>query len=67
MRASPAIRTARREDLPEILTLLADDDLGRGRERVDEDVLPATYLEAFGQITRDARNEPVVMEEGAGS
>jgi hypothetical protein len=45
------------------LALLADDDLGRGRERADDGPLPAAYLEAFGEIAGDARNELVVMEE----
>jgi hypothetical protein len=44
------------------LALLADDDLGRGREQADGP-LPAVYLEAFGEIVRYARNELVVMEE----
>ncbi len=59
---SPAIRAARREDLPEIVALLADDDLGSGRERADGP-LPAAYIEAFRAIDGDDRNELVVAEE----
>ena len=52
MEGLPPIRAARREDLPEIVALLAD-DLGRGRERADNGSLPATYLEAFEEIAWD--------------
>ncbi len=44
------------------MALLADDDLGRGREQAKDGPLPTAYLEAFGEITRDARNELVVVE-----
>ena len=45
---SVSIRRARREDVAAIVALLADDHLGRARERV-EDPLPATYYEAFAR------------------
>lgn len=49
--------------MPESVALLADDDLGRGRERAKDGPLPAGYLEAFEEIARDARDELVVVEE----
>jgi GNAT superfamily N-acetyltransferase len=57
----PIIRAAREEDLPEIVALLDDDDLGRGREQADGP-LPSAYVEAFRAIVGDARNELVVAE-----
>ena len=45
------------------MALLADDDLGSGREQADGP-LPAAYVEAFGEIDGDDRNELVVAEEG---
>lgn len=54
-------RAARRQDLTEIVRLLADDDLGRSRERY-EDPLPDAYVTAFAAIEADACNELVVAE-----
>ncbi len=62
--ADVRIRPARREDLPRIVELLADDDLGRGREHPGEDLSP--YAAAFMDIDEDPRNELIVVEaEGA--
>lgn len=61
MEESPEIRPARAEDLREIVALLADDELGRGREQSDGP-LPDAYLKAFEKMGRDARSELVVME-----
>ena len=47
-----AMRRARQEDLPAIVRLLADDPLGRLRERYC-DPLPSTYAQAFEAIDRD--------------
>jgi GNAT superfamily N-acetyltransferase len=58
--ADVRIRPARREDLPRIVELLADDDLGRGREHPGEDLSP--YAEAFIAIDEDPRNELIVVE-----
>jgi GNAT superfamily N-acetyltransferase len=56
------IRAAREDDLAGIVALLADDELGRERERTGE--VPSTaYRLAFEEIDRDARNELVVVEE----
>jgi len=62
--ADVRIRTARREERPRIVELLADDDLGRGREHPGEDLSP--YARAFMDIDEDPRNELIVVEaEGA--
>lgn len=54
-------RLAGREDLPSIVRMLAEDDLGSRRERL-EDPLPESYYEAFEQIENDANHELVVIE-----
>jgi len=59
------IRRARRDDVAAIVAMLADDHLGRARERLD-DPLPATYTDAFGRIEADPNIVLVVAEE-AGS
>jgi ribosomal protein S18 acetylase RimI-like enzyme len=54
-------RLAKRADLPSIVRMLADDDLGRQRERY-EDPLPESYHSAFGQIDSDPNHELIVAE-----
>ncbi len=54
-----SFRKAGRDDLPEIVRLLADDPLGAKRERY-ELPLPAGYLAAFDAIESDPNNELVV-------
>ncbi len=44
------------------MALLADDDLGGGREQADGP-LPAAYVEAFRDTDGDDRNELVVAED----
>ena len=56
-------RRARAEDVPAIVHLLADDPLGRTRER-DETPLPASYATAFTAIDADANQELVVACRG---
>lgn len=58
------IRPARREDVAAIVAMLADDHLGRARERV-EDPLPASYYDAFARVERDP-NLTLVVAESAG-
>jgi ribosomal protein S18 acetylase RimI-like enzyme len=58
-----AIRPARKEDVAAIIVMLADDHLGRARERV-EDPLPAPYYDAFERLSRDPNITLVVAEEG---
>ena len=52
-------RTATRDDLPAIVGLLADDDLGRGRE-LAADPLPREYAEAFAAMTAQPGNRMIV-------
>ena len=54
-------RLARRADLPSIVRMLADDDLGSQRERC-ENPLPESYHLAFEQIDRDPTHELIVAE-----
>jgi len=56
------IRPARRDDVGAIVAMLADDHLGRARERVEEP-LPQCYSDAFDRIVRDANLQLVVAEE----
>jgi len=54
-------RSATRADLPDIVRMLADDELGSRRERL-EDPLPESYYAAFEQINRDPNHELIVAE-----
>jgi len=54
-------RPARRADLPSIVRMLADDDLGSQRECY-EDPLPESYCSAFEQIDKDPNHELIVAE-----
>ena len=54
-------RAAVREDLPAIVRLLADDDLGSGREKY-ESPLPQSYYTAFDEIEADPNHELIVGE-----
>lgn len=53
------LRVARLDDLPELVAMLADDELGRQRE---DPGLPLreSYLDAFQAIDRDPNNEILV-------
>lgn len=57
------IRAARREDVPHIVRLLADDTLGAAREEV-RDPLPREYWDAFEAIAADPNQELLVGELG---
>ena len=61
--SSITIRRAGPDDVPVIVAMLADDQLGRARERI-EDPLPASYHEAFARVDRDPNFRLVVAEEG---
>ena len=52
-------RQATIEDLPDIVRMLADDFLGKQRERL-EDPLPESYLKAFRELDADPNNELIV-------
>jgi GNAT superfamily N-acetyltransferase len=54
-------RPARREDVPTIVKLLADDRLGSRRERY-ENPLPETYYTAFDKIDSNPNFELIVIE-----
>ncbi len=56
-----SFRRAVRDDLSEIVQLLADDPLGARRERFTSP-LPASYFDAFEAIDRDPNNELVIAE-----
>jgi len=55
------IRRAERLDIPSIVRLLADDDLGQTRERF-QDPIPETYYAAFDHIDNDPNHELVVVD-----
>jgi GNAT superfamily N-acetyltransferase len=57
---SAVLREARREDVPEIVALLADDAIGAGREGPADDA----YYAAFELIAADQRNQLLVAEAG---
>lgn len=61
MNAAVSIRPARRDDVPVMIAILADDHLGRARERL-EDPLPVVYYEAFERVQRDPNLTLVVAE-----
>ena len=58
------IRPARREDVPAMVTLLADDPIGSGREEPG-DPLPAAYWQAFAEIAAQPGNMLLVAEVGS--
>ena len=59
---SVTIRRARHDDVAAIVAMLADDHLGRARERL-EHPLPASYREAFERLDADPNITLVVAEE----
>jgi ribosomal protein S18 acetylase RimI-like enzyme len=59
------IRRARRGDVAAIVAMLADDHLGRARERIEEP-LPDCYFAAFEKVERDGSLTLVVAEDKAG-
>ncbi|HYW63776.1 MAG TPA: GNAT family N-acetyltransferase [Bradyrhizobium sp.] len=64
MRVPIGIRPAGRGDVAAIVAMLADDALGRARERI-EDPLPACYFQAFERVARDP-NIQLVVAAGEG-
>lgn len=57
------LRPARRDDVAAIIGMLADDHLGRARERL-EDPLPNVYYDAFTRLSTDPNIRLIVAEEG---
>ena len=60
MSTTLTIREARHRDLAAIVAMLADDELGRGRENPDD---LEHYDRVFGQIEGDVRNSIMVAEQ----
>jgi GNAT superfamily N-acetyltransferase len=58
------LRRARREDVPAIVALLADDQLSTGDEGADGDGGLAPYLRAFEGVDADPAHLLVVVEAG---
>ena len=58
----PFVRKARREDLPAIVAMLADDALGRSREDVGPPLNPL-YAAAFEAIERDPNQFMAVLDD----
>lgn len=56
-------RLAAKDDLEQIVAMLADDVLGSKRERY-ELPLPTSYIKAFEAISVDPNNELVVADDG---
>lgn len=61
MPTTTQFRRATRQDVPDIVRLLADDPLGAQRERYEQP-LPAEYYRAFEAIETDPNNELIVAE-----
>jgi hypothetical protein len=61
--SDPRFRTATAADLPAIVALLAEDDLGRSREDPGPP-LPEAYLAAFQAISEDSNQVLAVAERG---
>lgn len=59
--AQVRFRRATRDDVPELVRLLADDPLGAQRESATSP-LPASYYASFEAIDRDPNNELIVVE-----
>lgn len=58
---SLTIREATKKDVPSIVRLLADDQLGKNRESTDGE-LPQEYYEAYEKIHADQNQELIVVE-----
>ncbi len=56
-----SFRLARRDDVPAIVRMLADDELGSQREKFI-DPLPESYYAAFEKISADSNHELIVAE-----
>jgi GNAT superfamily N-acetyltransferase len=56
-----SFRTANAADLPAIVAMLADDDIGESREKKAEE-LPAEYIRAFEDMSHDSNNRILLAE-----
>ena len=57
----PTFRDMRRDDLPAVIKLLAEDVLGQSREAAGEGIDPA-YVLAFDAVARDPNNRLIVAD-----
>lgn len=59
-----SIRLARRDDVPALVELLSDDQLGKKREvfSVVSETINIAYCKAFDQISLDKNNELLVLQ-----
>jgi len=58
-------RKAIKEDVPYIIQMMADDELGKLREDF-QNPLPSTYYQAFSNIDSDPNQELTVIEDESG-
>ena len=58
-------RKATKEDVPLIVQMIADDELGKLRENY-QDPLPEVYYRAFANIDQDPNQELIVIENSEG-
>ncbi|MFI5347317.1 MAG: GNAT family N-acetyltransferase [Elusimicrobiota bacterium] len=56
------LRRARRADVPDLVALLRDDELGSGGESAEGEPLPDSYYAAFDAIDRDPAHELMIAE-----
>jgi GNAT superfamily N-acetyltransferase len=61
MNSNLTFRRATKDDLPDVIRMLADDVLGALREKQD-DTLSEGYIQAFGKIDADPCQESTVAE-----
>ncbi len=59
-------QAAQKEDVFVIVQMLADDELGRKREKFEEP-LPENYYRAFDLIIRDPHQELMVVKDQGGT
>ena len=55
-------RKATKEDIPQIVKMIADDELGKLREDY-KDPLPSVYYDAFHNIDNDSNQELIVIQD----
>ena len=61
MNPTLTFRLATEEDLPDIVNMLSDDNLGSAREKTS-DVLSGKYIKAFEKIKADSNQELTIVE-----
>lgn len=60
-------RTATRDDLPALIALLSEDTVDQPVPAQDPAAVDEAYSRAFDAVDSDARNEIVVLDDGAGT